>query len=419
MRRHTLTLAALAAGLAMLFVVGRNVETVEGQTRSQGQAPGAGFAAVPGLKGGQDAFGAYEVVPNWPKPISALPGHEQWTWSCVQSVFAETPNRVFLLQRGELPVLTEGARRGVDGSGNPITLPPRNAALSSPPDNKNLKAGVDYRWEHVVMVVDAEGNLIETEKWKQWDHLFIRPHSIYVSPYDPDKHVWIVDDNAHAIFKFTNDGSRLVQTLGTPKEPGNDDKHFNRPTFMAWLPDGTFFVSDGYANTRVVKFDKNGKFLMTWGQPGENGKDTRPGYMNNVHGIAVDPQTRRVFVNDRNNHRVQVFDENGKFLDQWKFGDDPYSSIHLFLIPGDRNLWAADRNSERILKYDLDGHFLYQFGTAGNFPGGFWGIHGMSSDQQGNFYVAEVYSGRVQKFRPRAGANPAFLLGRPVRAVWE
>lgn len=217
----------------------------------------------------------------------------------------------------------------------------------------------------------------------------------------------------------SNDGKRLVQTIGTPKEPGNDDKHFNRPTFIAWLPDGTFFVSDGYANTRVVKFDKNGKFLMTWGQPGESGKESRPGYMNNVHGIAVDPQTRRVFVNDRNNHRVQVFDENGKFLDQWKFGDDPYSSIHLFLVPGDRNLWAADRNSEKILKYDLDGRFLYQFGTQGNFPGGFWGVHGMSTDQEGNFYVAEVYSGRIQKFRPRQGANPAFVMGKPIRAVWE
>ena len=95
-----------------------------------------------------------------------------------------------------------------------------------------------------------------------------------------------------------NDGKKLLQTIGEPNVPGTDDKHFYRPTFMAWLPDGTFFVADGYQNTRVVKFDKDGKYLMTWGQRGTP-PEKRPGYFNNVHGIAVDPQTRRVFVNDR------------------------------------------------------------------------------------------------------------------------
>ena len=127
-------------------------------------------------------------------------------------------------------------------------------------------------------------------------------------------------------------------------------------------------------------------------------------------GIAVDPRTRRVFVNDRGNHRVQVFDENGKFLDQWRFGDPP-SDIHLLLITPDGYLWAADRGTNKILKYGLDGRFLYSWGTWGDFPGGFWGVHGMSVDSEGNFYVAEVDSGRVQKFRPRAGTDPAQIVG--------
>ena len=83
---------------------------------------------------------------------------------------------------------------------------------------------------------------------------------------------------------------------------------------IAWLPDSTMFVADGYNGTRVAKFDKDGKFLMAWGAEGHAAERQAPGYMNNVHGIAVDPQTRRVFVNDRANHRVQVFDENGKYL---------------------------------------------------------------------------------------------------------
>ena len=190
---------------------------------------------------------------------------------------------------------------------------------------------------------------------------------MFESPYDPQKNVWIVDDYRHAIFKFSNDGKKLLQTIGEPNVHGADDKHFYRPTFMAWLPDGTFFVADGYANTRVVKFDKDGKYLMTWGQKGDNGKETRPSYFNNVHGIATDPQTRRVFVNDRGNRRIQVFDENGKFLDMWSVGQAP-ADIHLLHMDGSRNLWAFDRATSKMIKYDLNGNFQYSWGTWGTSP---------------------------------------------------
>jgi DNA-binding beta-propeller fold protein YncE len=90
-------------------------------------------------------------------------------------------------------------------------------------------------------------------------------------------------------------------------------------------------VADGYNGTRVVKFDRDARFVKAWGQRGSNQNDQRPGYFNNVHGIAVDPKTRRVFVNDRGNKRVQVFDENGTFLDQWSMGANP-SDIHMFHI---------------------------------------------------------------------------------------
>ena len=140
--------------------------------------------------------------------------------------------------------------------------------------------------------------------------------------------------------------------------------------------------------------------------------------MNNVHGVAVDPVSRRVFVNDRNNHRVQVFDENGKFLYDWHIDADP-SSLHLLYIGQDRNIWTFDRSTHKLLKYDQQGHLLYAWGTLGMFPGALWGVHGMSVDQEGNLYVAEVDSGRVQKFRPKAGANPAFLVSKPVARVWN
>jgi streptogramin lyase len=115
---------------------------------------------------------------------------------------------------------------------------------------------------------------------------------------------------------------------------------------------------------------------------------------------------------------VQVFDENGKFLYDWRIDADP-SSLHLLYIGQDRNIWTFDRSTHKLLKYDQQGHLLYAWGTLGMFPGALWGVHGMSVDQEGNLYVAEVDSGRVQKFRPKAGANPAFLVGKPVARVWN
>lgn len=416
------TVAAICAAL-LTIVVGERFGRVQGQ-----QAPGAGFAAFPGLKGGQDIFGPYEVVPNWPKPMSeSFPGHEKWTWSVTMDVFAESPNRVFLVQKGELPLFDkrpEPIRLPQVGPGLQFPvfrLPLRQAGGAIPNGDEldeagNGTAGVDWRWEHCVVVVDANGKVVE--EWTQWDKIWTRPHDVEISPYDPQKHVWIVDAEGHAVYKFTNDGKKLLLTLGTPGEPGDDDKHFRRPTFLVFMDANTMYLADGYDNTRVIKYDMNGKKLMQWGEKGTPPNEKRPGYWNNVHGIGVDPTTRRVFVNDRANSRVQVFDENGKYLDEWHFGPRPPMDIHSFIVTSDRKLWAADQGTHKILGYDLNGHFLYSWGSWGEYPGGMWGVHGMSTDQEGNFYVAEVNNGRIQKYRPRPGANSEFLVGKPWKGVW-
>ena len=106
------------------------------------------------------------------------------------------------------------------------------------------------------------------------------PHKIKMSPYDPEKHVWIIDDQLHMIYKFTYDG-KLVMSLGTKGKRGRDGGSlFDRPTDIAWLPDGTFFISDGYGGTRVAKFDKDGKFLMDWGAPPKDPKNPGPNEFN-------------------------------------------------------------------------------------------------------------------------------------------
>ena len=195
--------------------------------------------------------------------------------------------------------------------------------------------------------------------------------------------VWVVDDWRQQIFVFSNDGKRLVRTFGEAGVAGTDGKHFGRPTGIAWLPDGTFFVSDGYTNSRVMKFDKDGNFLMEWGSKG-----TAEGQFQVVHSIAVD-RARRVYVADRANHRIQIFDQN------------------------DSRVWVADGVTNKFLKYSLNGALQYSWGTYGVFPGGVWGVHQFSVDSEGNVYAAEALGGRTQKFRPKIDADAVLLITPP------
>lgn len=174
--RVSVTMAA-AAGLAIGLLVGC------GQAPPDSQAPAASGPASAVQKGGQDQTGPYTVVEDWPKPLSQLPGHDGWTWGAVQGLFAESADRVFILMRGELPVVERPAAVPYPELGPSIAFPVsqtplRNASvgpLSSPgnsgPDGWSGwqgTLGVDARWEHILFVVDAEGNI--TEEWTQWDY---------------------------------------------------------------------------------------------------------------------------------------------------------------------------------------------------------------------------------------------------------
>jgi hypothetical protein len=360
------------------------------------------YAQMSQEKGGDDSTGPYELVTGWPQNYCG----DGYQIGSTAGIWALSPDRVVIFNRGCLPVVKPERGGGIEGGGGTeysagSLVPGRNA---SGYDMSQKDPSRHPRWDHVVNFVDGSGKLITS--WEQHNKLFVRPHRVLVNPYDPQKHIWLVDDGAHALYKFTPDG-KLVQTVGTPMQSGNDETHFARPTDIAWLPDGTFFVSDGYVNTRVVKFDKNGKFLMTWGQKGNPPNETRPSYMNTVHAISID-KNRRIYISDRSNSRVQVFDENGKFLDAWPNVRRPYS----FLLTEDQHLWVADGITQKFTKFDLTGKLLYSWGTFGAFPGGFWGVHQFHTDSDGNLYTADVHIGRPQKFRPKKGANPAHIIGR-------
>jgi hypothetical protein len=382
-------------------------------------ASGVSASSSANERGGQEEFGPYEPVANWPQPLpDEADGvkHAGWTWGSVGAVYAESPDRIWIAQRGELPLppnarpwtpygMLEPTRGRATGNGDGETATCGTEA----------KRGWERRWHHMIFVVDRAGKMVQW--WKDLDKIFDAPcgrgpHKIKMNPYDPGKHVWIFDDQLHVIYKFTNDG-KLVMTLGTKGKRGRDaGKLFDRPTDIAWLPDGTFFITDGYGGTRVAKFDKDGKFLMDWGGPPKDPANPGPNEFNTVHSIAIS-RDRRLFVVDRAHHRFQVFDENGKFLTMFSTGT--LSQPYAHYISTDQFLWFADGVTQRIVKYDLDGRYLYGWGISGALPGEFNGPHSLTVDQEGNLYIAEVFAGRVQKFRPKPGAARAKIAGPELR----
>ena len=334
------------------------------------------------MKGGDDITGPYDVVAGWPANVCG----DGWQIGSTGGVWAEHADRIYVLQRGCLPELPPS---------NQI-VPARNAsgysfAASDPA--RHPRRGLH------LMIFNRHGELIDN--WDHLDDLMVRPHRVVMSPHDPEKHVWIIDDGAHQIHKLTN-GGEIVMTLGEFRVPGDDENHFNRPTDIAFLANGDFFISDGYRNTRVAKFNADGDFLLDWGEPG-----TGSSQFNTVHGITVDAQDR-IYVADRANSRIQIFDSNGKYLDQWTDITYPYY-IH---VSRDQHLWVGDGRTNKILKYDLNGRLLSYWGTFGTLPGAMWGPHQFSVDDEDNLYIADVHVGRVQKYTPKPGADSNRLMGQ-------
>jgi peptidylamidoglycolate lyase len=363
--------------------------------------------SVPGQKGGTEMSGPYEADAEWPLPIDS-----DLTWGRSGAVFAESPNRVFVMQSGLVP-WTWKKLKGPARDGGTLMFSANNATHCAstvfreancrpgqkvPLAEKSGKEIPGARWDHILMIFDRQGTLVES--WEQHNDLFTHPHNITISPYDPDRHVWVVDAGSQQVFKFTNDG-KLVMTLGEFRVAGTDKTHFGNPNGIAFLPNGDFYVSDGYANTRVIKFSKDGQYLFQWGKRG-----TGPGEFATPHGIAIDAKGR-VYVIDRSNSRIQVFDLDGKFLEQW-----PDIRFPLYIaVSQDEHVWVSEGFNNKMLKYDSEGHLVYSWGTFGVQPGNIWGVHSFDTDSEGNLYVGEVFGGRTQKLRPRKGADPQFLMG--------
>ena len=286
---------------------------------------------------GSGAF-TYEVVVEWAK----LP--DGWSFHEVADVAVDSQDRVYVFNRGE----------------------------------------------HPMIVFDREGNFLAS--WGEG--LFTRPHGVTIGP---DDTLYCVDDGDHTVRKCTLDGDVLM-TLGTPGQaaPFQSGQPFNRPTKIALDPrTADIYVADGYGNATVHKYSPGGELLFSWGTCG-----TDPGEFNLVHSVCTDPEGR-VYIADRESHRIQIFDSDGKYLTQW---NNMHRPCGLYIDNGQQLCYVGELASQlavnenypnlgpRISIYDLEGKRLARLGDIrpGEEPGQFIAPHGIATDSRGDIYVGEV-----------------------------
>lgn len=253
-----------------------------------------------------------------------------------------------------------------------------------------------------IQVYAPDGKLIRM--WGQGE--FKNPHHIKV---DREGNVWVADTQWHTVRKFTPEG-KLLMTLGTPGEAGADDAHLNQPTDMAIAPSGDIFVADGYGNNRIVHFDAQGRFVKAWGELG-----VAPGQFSLPHAIAMDSRGR-LYVADRNNVRIQVFDQKGKFLAQWKNLITPWGiwitpKDEIYVCGSSPMLWSETRGSmlgippkdQIVMKFAADGRVLelwtFPKGEDGKEkPGELNWVHAIAVDSSGALYLGDINGKRAQRF---------------------
>lgn len=245
---------------------------------------------------------------------------------------------------------------------------------------------VFHRGKHPVIQFDRNGKVLQS-----WDDTPVASaHGIKVSS---DGNIWTVDVAAHRLLTFTPQG-RVVQVIGAAgQQPGTQESRdaFNRPTGIAFARDGSYYVSDGYANSRVVRFGRDGVFQLQWGSKGSG-----DGQFSTVHDVAVDAQGR-VYVADRENRRIQVFDAGGRFITKWTDLGSPWG---LAYVARENAIYMCDGYNNRIVKLNTEGQILGVLGEYGKLPGKLDFAHHIAVDSQGAIYVAEIKNWRVQKFQP-------------------
>ncbi|MEE2841861.1 MAG: peptidyl-alpha-hydroxyglycine alpha-amidating lyase family protein [Chloroflexota bacterium] len=303
----------------------------------------------------------FEPVPHWAK----IP-HGVWLKEAT-SVAVDKDDNVFVFNRGNKPMLV------FDPDGNVIDM-----------------WGNDNPSDDVRISRDPYGNAMQF--WNTW---FNRPHAVTI---DHEGNVWVVDDNGQQIHKMSKSGEFLMSIGSGEAAPKQSGKMFNRPTDVAISKKtGEIFITDGYDNSRIHRFDAEGKLMMSWGVIG-----TDPGEFNVPHNLAL-IDDEEVAVCDRENYRVQIFSLDGEFKRQWMVhkacaievtgtGDD----VRIYVAEQGPTRGSPNRGEpnlgNRVGIYDRDGNRILRFGSReiGEEPDQFLWPHSMAIDSHGDVYVAEV-----------------------------
>src|SRR5579863_5743957 len=312
----------------------------------QGNAPRLGLDAP--------AMG-YKEVPDWPAQVANAAGTPAGPWNFIQvsGVAIDAHGHVLVLHRGAHPILEfESNGKFVRSWGNGLFSEGKVAAIA-PGDR--VPGQALYSAVYGPAGCDSCG-----------------AHSVRV---DPEHNIWVVDAPGQAIYKMDPQGKTVLQ-LGQKGVAGAGHDTFNLPTDIGFAPNGDLYVTDGYAGNRVVKFSRDGKYLLEWGTRG-----TGPGQFELPHNVVVDA-AGRVYVTDRETRRIEIFDSSGRFLNQWP----TIEGVSGLCMTKDQQIWAG------AVLLNLKGQVIGRL-PNGSAAGG----HAVAVAESGDVYLAQL-SGKVQKF---------------------
>jgi DNA-binding beta-propeller fold protein YncE len=346
------------------------------------------------------------------------------------------------LNTGDSPILGEAAGVATNSKGHLFVFTRAGSDTVTLGTNRAFVRGSSRLYEY-----DQNGKFVR--EIGQGLYGFVFAHVVRI---DPQDNIWIVDEGSDMVIKFDPDG-KILMTMGRKPEainvpgapepaappagggggrggagggpaaaaPGGGGRggagggggamtacvgvpgdNFNRPSDVAWDAAGNIFVADGYSNSRVAKFDKNGKYIKCWGQKG-----TAPGQFNVLHSIATDAQGN-VYVADRENHRIQVFDNDGNFKTAYLNVGAPWA---ICITPGPHQyMYSSNSNypdtldDGEIYKMELNGKIVGKFGKAGHLIKEFGMAHELDCRSENEIYVGELENWRVQKLTLKPGA---------------
>lgn len=337
--------------------------------------------------------GGYKLVPNWPKIPSGL---------------------YFGLKDPPPPPAERDAQaaarraRGAD--------PSAAAANSAPQAQPGISGLAIDTQDHIyvfnrgikpVMVFDRDGKMILAGADQEINGKKLNPSYLHSGGVDWEGNVYVIERDAHRIVKLGPKLDKFLMQIGMTDQKGTDATHLNLPSGIAILHSGNIVVTDGYGNNRVILFSKDGKFIKQVGKGpgGPADKGTGNGEWNLPHKVAVDAD-ENLYIIDRENKRIQVFDKNLNYIRQ--FANDGWNpwDIGTSRKGTDGIAFIADHAGERVHKIALkDGKILATWGKQGWGPGEFDWVHGVVVDSKGAVYAADTYGQRLQKFVPSTASS--------------